>query len=198
MKDYKPRNNSYSVRNSRSSQQAKEKRTFIIIVSLLVAVLMISGIAMLVKHNKEKSSVQPVDATTSEVATTEAPTDELTTEPETDAESTTETMNTTSPATTEALSVSVTDYSATMYANEELNVRSGPGTNYDIIGKFVKDDEVTVTGKCANGWLRVDYKGKAGYCSGSTKYLRSEKEATTLETTERIKILIQKAPTILP
>lgn len=179
MNQYKPDNN-YSVRNQRTSQPDKERRTFLIAVICLLSVLIISGITYAVKMHREKNDAKPVDATTSTVqAVTEEPTDGETT---TEAEATTDGNTTT---TAEALSFEVSDYSATMYANEELNVRSSPdaSSNDNIVGKFNKDDEVTVTGKCSNGWLRVDYNGKAAYCSGNTKYLRSEKETTSAATT---------------
>lgn len=47
--------------------------------------------------------------------------------------------------------------------NETLNVRSGPGTTYESLGKLSKGDKVT--GTITGGWLKLDYKGKTGYVS---------------------------------
>lgn len=73
------------------------------------------------------------------------------------------------PSRTEESSVSdpkieAEDYSAVLYPTIDLNVRSGPGTEYAVIGTLKKNGRVTVTGKCKNGWHRVDYEGKEGYC----------------------------------
>ena len=47
-----------------------------------------------------------------------------------------------------------------------LNVRSGPGTNYGKIGKLKNKSSVTLTGY--NGkWYQIDYNGKKGYVSAS-------------------------------
>ena len=179
MKQYSP-NNNYSVRNPQNKQQQKEKRNFLIIVACLLAILVIAGVAMIVKHSNDKKNAQPVDNTVSQTVA-ETVSDEPTSEEAETEEATTEGTTAAESTTAKALEFEVTDYSATMYANEELNVRSSPDASVsdNIIGKYEKDDEVTVTGKCSNGWLRVDYKGKAGYCSGNTKYLRSEKETAT-------------------
>ncbi len=45
---------------------------------------------------------------------------------------------------------------------EDVNVRAGPGTDYDLIGKLVPGQTETVLGKALNGqflWLKVVYFG---------------------------------------
>ena len=46
-----------------------------------------------------------------------------------------------------------------------VNVRRGPGTGYEAIGKLTAGAEVTVTG-WHNGWWRIDYAGGVGYIFG--------------------------------
>ena len=59
---------------------------------------------------------------------------------------------------------SLSSYSAstTMYASDIVNVRSGPGTDTNVIGGFSAGDPVTVTGE-TNGWYQVDSNGETGY-----------------------------------
>ena len=194
MKQYEPVTARYSA-DAASRQQKREKKTFTVIVCILLAVLVISGTATALKITRDRKNALPVDVGTSRnQAETVSETVSQSTGDLTEAASD---ANTTSAvSTTEAVSVSVTDYSATMYANEELNVRSSPdaSSNDNIIGKYNKDDEINVTGKCANGWLRVDFNGKAAYCSGNTKYMRSEKETTTASDT---KDLSHKSPYLI-
>lgn len=54
---------------------------------------------------------------------------------------------------------------------ESLNVRSGPGKNYDAIGKVYSSETVTVIGS-EDGWYRIDYNGTEGYVSA--KYVDLE------------------------
>jgi uncharacterized protein YgiM (DUF1202 family) len=49
--------------------------------------------------------------------------------------------------------------------NANLNVRSGPSTKNSVVIQVHKDDILTVTGMEENGWLPVDYNGKAGFVS---------------------------------
>lgn len=67
----------------------------------------------------------------------------------------------------------VADMSMTMYANQSVNVRSGPSTDYDKLGGLSANDEVKITGQADTGWYRIEYKGGEAYVSNS--YLVSEK-----------------------
>lgn len=60
----------------------------------------------------------------------------------------------------------------TMYATTTVNVRSGPGTGYDIVGKLSLNNDIKVTGKCGD-WSRVEYKDTIAFMS--SKYLSSKK-----------------------
>ena len=45
-----------------------------------------------------------------------------------------------------------------------VNVRSGPGTEYTILGKTHQGDALDITGKLAGGsWLRVNFNGQEGW-----------------------------------
>lgn len=60
-------------------------------------------------------------------------------------------------------------FSADIYkSTTTLNVRSGPGTNYQVIFSLHKGDEVKVLSKI-NGWSEIEYDGNTGYAS--SKYL---------------------------
>ena len=52
--------------------------------------------------------------------------------------------------------------SSVMYATDTVNVRSGPGTDSEIIGGYTPGDPVTVTGE-TNGWYQINANGKTGY-----------------------------------
>ena len=52
----------------------------------------------------------------------------------------------------------------TMYTKEELNIRSGPGTEFDVIGYAGSGEEVIVTGRTAS-WYRVRVGEVKGYVS---------------------------------
>lgn len=62
-------------------------------------------------------------------------------------------------------SVTNTEGSAVIQT-DTLNVRSGPGKEYEVIGKAKAGEEFTVDGETSNGWYRIDYNGKEGYVSG--------------------------------
>ena len=47
-----------------------------------------------------------------------------------------------------------------------LNVRSEPSQEGTKLGMVGQDTPLSVTGKCSNGWYRIDYNGGVGYVSG--------------------------------
>jgi|FLYN01.1.fsa_nt_gi uncharacterized protein YraI len=49
-----------------------------------------------------------------------------------------------------------------------VNVRSGPGTEYTILGKLTPADSLDITGQNASGdWLRVNFNGQEGWVFAS-------------------------------
>ncbi len=72
-----------------------------------------------------------------------------------------------------------------MYVNfiyELVNVRSGPGTEYEILGTVSAGDELTRTGTSGK-WSQVSYNGESGFISTSllstTPTATEEDTATT-------------------
>ncbi len=58
-----------------------------------------------------------------------------------------------------------------------LNVRSGAGTNYSILGKLANNSKVSIVAKCSNGWLKIKYSNGYGYVSGD--YIDNIKNIST-------------------
>ena len=52
-----------------------------------------------------------------------------------------------------------------------LNIRSGPGTEYDVKTTLKKFDEVNLIGKISDSWWFVDFNGTRGYAS--SQYLKA-------------------------
>lgn len=51
---------------------------------------------------------------------------------------------------------------------EDVNVRDGPGTEYDRIGGATAGEEYTITGKSADGeWWQIDFEGQSGWVYGT-------------------------------
>lgn len=71
---------------------------------------------------------------------------------------------------------------ATVNASD-VNVRSGPGTEYEIIDCLARDTEVTVTDRSNGSWYAVSFDGQDGFMS--SRYLTiAEEEAPELEQPE--------------
>ena len=80
---------------------------------------------------------------------------------------------------TTALSLMTMAGAATVkYAKTEVNVRSGPGTNYAVLGYLEKGDAVTATGTVVGNWTQIQYsKYELGYVSSA--YLTDGKATVT-------------------
>lgn len=55
-----------------------------------------------------------------------------------------------------------------------LNVRNGNSTNYNVVGKLEKGQEIQLIGK-ADNWLEINYKGQKAYVSGAYVELVNDK-----------------------
>ena len=64
---------------------------------------------------------------------------------------------------------------------DSLNVRSGPGKDYDAIGKVYSSETVQITGQ-DSGWYQIDYNGTEGFVS--SKYVEMEEEISLIEEKE--------------
>lgn len=72
------------------------------------------------------------------------------------------------------LAYTYTDCEAVKYAQQTVNVRSGPSTDFDKVGSLSTNQEVTVTGTCnETGWYRIVLDGSEAYVSN--KYLGDSK-----------------------
>ena len=86
-------------------------------------------------------------------------------------------VSTTTPSTTE-------QYKEIKVVNTDgLNVRKGPSTSYELIGKIDKGTNVEVISE-SNGWSKINYKNTTAYVA--TKYL-DKKSTDTEDTTEQYK-----------
>ncbi|MBX3011819.1 MAG: trypsin-like peptidase domain-containing protein [Caldilineaceae bacterium] len=67
-----------------------------------------------------------------------------------------------------------------------LNIRSGPGTNYNRIGSASQGDQLVVIGQVDNcGWLNVQTRDDIlGWVSGSTRYVTLDTDCTAIPVAE--------------
>ncbi len=57
---------------------------------------------------------------------------------------------------------------AAVFSGQVVNVRSGPGTSYGLIGRMNAGQRYPVTGKNPDGsWWQIDYSGQTGWVTGS-------------------------------
>jgi hypothetical protein len=71
------------------------------------------------------------------------------------------------PAETPTPAPTPTSQSAQLVLNDVVNVRSGPGTTYSLLGSEQQGSTFRITGKNADGtWWQIDYKGSAGWVFG--------------------------------
>ncbi|WP_139650953.1 SH3 domain-containing protein [Tessaracoccus massiliensis] len=55
----------------------------------------------------------------------------------------------------------------TRYASAPVNVRTGPGTGFDVRTALAEGGEVTITSWAVDGWHQVSLKDKAGWIKGT-------------------------------
>lgn len=72
------------------------------------------------------------------------------------------------------------DGTYTVTANSGLNVRSGPGTGYSILGALAYGTTVTVSA-IDSGWATITYSGQTAYVSAS--YIKQGGQASETEST---------------
>lgn len=116
-----------------------------------------------------EANTEPVEEATTEPDTTEPletvepePTEEPTPEP------------TEEPTPEPQAIYTYTDMSATMYAQQTVNVRDLPDTNGNKIGSLSTNDEITISGQCTEtGWYMFEYNGSVAFVSN--KYVSENK-----------------------
>lgn len=128
------------------------------------------------EQTEEETTPQTeIAETTPEV--TDEPVEEATTEPDT-----TEPMETVEPEPTEEptpetepqATYTYTDMSATMYAQQTVNVRDLPDVSGNKLGSLSTNDEIAITGKCnETGWYMFEYNDSVAFVSN--KYVSENK-----------------------
>ena len=186
------------------------------LLGLLLGVMLVFCCVGCGAESKTTEPTETATATTTEESTTEqteeptatpekttAPTPEATKEPseETTAETEPETTEAT-PETTAELEpteeptpepepqaiYTYTDMSATMYAQQTVNVRDLPDTSGNKIGSLSANDEIIISGQCnETGWYMFEYNDSVAFVSN--KYVNENKveiqQAPTDNTTEQ-------------
>ncbi|MBO0811295.1 MAG: SH3 domain-containing protein, partial [Microlunatus sp.] len=59
-------------------------------------------------------------------------------------------------------------------ATTGVNIRSGPGTDYEILGGLVAGQRIDAVGKPENGWIKVRFNGSIAYVSAQYLDLNSD------------------------
>ncbi|MBR2523323.1 MAG: SH3 domain-containing protein [Clostridiales bacterium] len=70
-------------------------------------------------------------------------------------ESTSEPTTTTTQATTTTTTVGESTYNAIVYATGVVNLRTGPGTEYETVRQLSRGDQIDVVAQTTNGWYKT-------------------------------------------
>lgn len=152
---------------------------------LLVAVLVTAAAAMIITLGLAKTGVLPSvieKSTTESVSQSTQPVMTKPTEPQKTTENTTENVT---ESTTEITVPPIESTSETtvfssaggvMKTTADLNVRKGPGTEYEKTGVIPTGTKIVKLGE-ENGWVKIQYQGEIRYVSGD--YLESDNGETT-------------------
>lgn len=65
----------------------------------------------------------------------------------------------------------------TKYVSANLNLRSGPSTNYSVITTIPKGTSVKISDDCDCAWVPIEWNGYTGYVS--SKYISNTKPAVS-------------------
>lgn len=163
------------------------KKILIKMTILSLTILILGGCASKTASIEETEQAETAESTelqtTEETSTTETvesneaePTEELLTEPEAaesseeepTIESEAELTAAAEPTEDPTVQYTYTDLSATMYAQQNVNVRNQPSTDGEKVGSLSTNQEVSVTGQCnETSWYRIDYNGAIAYVSNN-------------------------------
>ncbi|MCX7669234.1 MAG: SH3 domain-containing protein, partial [Anaerolineae bacterium] len=108
----------------------------------------------------------PVPTATPQPTATPAPT--ATSLPTATSAPTATPLPTATPAPTATLAPTATEAPPRVkVTSDQLNIRSGPGTAYPVVGRLQRDDEAKVIGKSEDGkWWQIEVKEGKGWVSG--------------------------------
>lgn len=142
-------------RNRKHGLDKKKKIALIVLAAVLVVAAVVTAV-LVVRHNRaaDPAAGAQIETQTQAVTTTAPVTQAPTTQaPATQAQA--------------AGDVTITDMQTTMYSTVvTLNVRATPSADGQRLGAVGQDTPLSVTGRCSNGWYRIDYDGGVGYVSG--------------------------------
>ena len=139
--------------------------------------------AMEASEETKEQEPEAIEEPSEEVAT-ETEKAEVTPETTTEPEATAESEQEETPATESASQYTYTDMTATMYAQQTVNVRDLPDTKGNKLGGLSTNDEITITGQCnETGWYRFDYNGSVAYISD--KYVGENKVEAVQESANK-------------
>ena len=123
----------------------------------------------------QESATEQAEEATATLEGTAEPTPEVKEEPsEETTEATSEPTETPEPEPTEEptpetepqATYTYTDMSATMYAQQTVNVRDLPDTSGNKLGSLSTNDEIKISGQCIEtGWYRFEYNGSVAFVS---------------------------------
>ena len=137
------------------------------ILSLLLVICMMAFFAGCASGEADSAAPSPMEPT---VAPTEAATEPFTeaagaTAPTEEGTASLIVEPATEP--TDIPEILFNDVDETVYAISSVNIRSGPGTDYEIVGSLAYGQSIQRTGVRSNGWSRVELNGEDAYISSS-------------------------------
>ena len=122
----------------------------------------------------EEETASPTEVAEQTPEATTEPVEETTNEPETETTETVTPEPAEEPTQEPQATYTYTDMSATMYAQQTVNVRDLPDTSGNKLGSLSTNDEITISAKCnETGWYRFEYNGSVAYVSN--KYIGENK-----------------------
>lgn len=168
-----------------------------IVVIAIIAVVIAIAVVLVIKMNQPAEPVEQSDtfdtvhvinADGEEITATTAP--EATAAPESAAapEASAQAAETTAPTATPEPTATpdtfeVTPANDTVYVTgSSVNLRSGPGTSYDIVATVTVGTALTRTGTTDNNWSRVQYEGSECFISGALVSTEEPKKDDTAST----------------
>ena len=144
----------------------------------IIALLVMSLSLTACSNQATTSEPEPQTETISTEPETETTSlEEETTETETESKADEQLQSEAGQTTSEESNYTVTPMTATLYAQQAVNLRQGPGTNYDKTGSLSTNQSVEVTGyvETSNGqWYQLSDGDFV-----SSKYLKDTKVSTT-------------------
>lgn len=74
----------------------------------------------------------------------------------------------------------ITECSSIVYATSNANVRAAASTNAEVIGGVDAGDELQMTGKTSDNWIRINFDGNVGFVYGD--YISEQKPSSKKST----------------